>query len=67
MEVDDFIASLLLTKASVEFQEEEQAPKQVQNPRTKAQYNRLRQKAVFCKAPKSQKAFLYERPMSEVA
>lgn len=73
MENDDFIASFLLSRASVEIQEgaeiivSTQKEKQREEAQAKKHYIELRRKAIFCRAPKSQKALLFTAPYGEVA
>ena len=73
MENDDFIASLLLSRASVDFQEVPADRPQVESApaeepeQSKLHYLKLRQKAIFARASRSQKALLYTRTLERSA
>lgn len=71
MENDDFIVSFLLSKASVEIQGGTEIigppQKEAEEEQLKKHFVELRKKAVFCRAPKNQKALLFTTPYGEVA
>ena len=60
MESENFVASLLLSKASVEFAGEESLPQVEQRCEAdiREHYSRLRRTAYFCRASKSEKALM---------
>jgi len=57
MEPDQYIANLLLSKASVEFAGNSLCEEQIKGERSSREhYQKIRRRAYFCRAPKKAKA-----------
>lgn len=73
MDKSDFVANILLAGASVEFTPEKKGEYSQEEPQvdikeqTQDHILKLRQKALFCKSSKKQKALLYSAKNYQVA
>ena len=72
MENENFIASLLLSKASVEFQDHQSLEESLSHStpplvQSKTPYQKIRQRAIFIRATRRQKALMFPSYLGEGA